>query len=96
MQKQWYVHEQHGYLLAVDDGQGYPMHIFGLLQNLREIEEDAGRWNALKVQLRVNAESGAIAFDEACSLHSSFKPCNEGQVPAHIIADFEQFLKEGV
>lgn len=90
----WYLHEDHGYMLRGPADGGYQMVVTALCLNTRETEADPVLWEAHKSRLHVNAGSGAIAADlmRVGDHNPDFKPVPAGGVPAHIVREFEAYL----
>lgn len=90
----WYLHEDHGYMLRGPADGGYQTVVTALCLNTRAIEEDQGTWERHKSRLYVNAGCGAVAADLMCvgDHNPDFKPIDATRVPAHIRHEFVAYL----
>jgi hypothetical protein len=91
---EWFLHEDHGYMLRGPVIYGWQMVVTALCCNTREDEDDPALWEAHKSRLHVNAGSGAIAADlmRPEDHNPDFKPIDATRVPAHIRHEFVAYL----
>jgi hypothetical protein len=91
---EWFLHEDHGYMLRGPVTDGYQMVVTALILNARAIEEDQGTWERHKSRLHVNAGCGAVAADlmRPEDHNPDFKPIDATRVPTHIRHEFVAYL----